>query len=84
MITASAMGVLALVGAKLQDAKKRQLMGEAWHQWESRTTYWPRLSGFAHAGVVPWALGLVLFAGLSYLHMPLGGIEAGIWRWISL
>ncbi|MEM7701218.1 MAG: NnrU family protein [Pseudomonadota bacterium] len=84
MITAFAMGFLALVGAKMQDRKKRTQMGEAWAEWESRTSYWPRLSGFAKAGVVPWALGLILFAGLSYLHMPIGGIPAGIWRWITL
>ena len=84
MITAFAMGFLALVGAKMQDRKKRALMGEAWREWEAKTSYWPRLSGFATAGAVPWLLGLVLFAGLSYLHMPLGGIPAGIWRWISL
>ena len=84
MITAFAMGFLALVGAKLQDAKKRRLMGEAWGVWESTTSFWPRLSGFAKAGAVPWGLGLALFAGLSYLHMPLGGIPAGIWRYIPL
>ena len=84
MITAFAMGFLALVGAKMQDRKKRALMGEAWREWEAKTSYWPRLSGFATAGAIPWLLGLVLFAGLSYLHMPLGGIPAGIWRWISL
>ena len=84
MITAFAMGFLALVGAKLQDAKKRRLMGEAWGVWESNTSFWPRLSGFAKAGAVPWGLGLALFAGLSYLHMPLGGIPAGIWRYIPL
>ncbi|MEO0589204.1 MAG: NnrU family protein [Pseudomonadota bacterium] len=84
MITAFAMGFLALVGAHMQDRKKRELMGEAWEQWESRTSYWPRLAGFASAGTVPWALGLALFAGLSWLHWPLGGIPAGIWRWIGV
>jgi uncharacterized membrane protein len=84
MITAFAIGVLALVGAHMQDRKKRALMGEAWVQWESRTSYWPRLSGFATAGAVPWVLGLVLFAALSWAHIPLGGIPAGIWRWIPL
>lgn len=82
MITAFAMGFLALVGAKLQDAKKRETMGEAWGVWESKTSYWPRLAGFATAGAVAWGLGLVLFAALSWLHLPLGGIPAGIWRWI--
>ncbi|MDJ0979584.1 MAG: NnrU family protein [Erythrobacter sp.] len=84
MITAFAIGFLALVGAHMQDRKKRELMGEAWEQWESRTSYWPRLSGFAKAGAVPWLLGLTLFAGLSWVHLPMGGIPAGIWRWISL
>lgn len=80
-ITASAMGVLALVGARMQDAKKQVLMGEDWKVWESRTSYWPRLSGFAKAGALPWTLGLVFFVFFSWLHTPIGGIAAGIWRW---
>jgi uncharacterized membrane protein len=80
-ITALAIGILALIGARLQDGKKERLMGNAWAQWESKTSYWPRLAGFAKAGAVPWALGLALFALFSWLHVPLGGITAGIWRW---
>ncbi len=81
MITAFAMAVLALVGAKMQDRKKQVLMGDAWQLWESRTSYWPRLSGFATAGALPWTLGLIFFVFFSWLHLPLGGIAAGIWRW---
>lgn len=81
IITAGAMGFLALVGAHLQDRKKRAIMGDAWAQWEQRTSYWPRLAGFAKAGALPWALGLIGFVFLTWLHMPLGGIPAGIWRW---
>ena len=81
IITAAAIGILALVGARLQDRKKEVLMGEAWAEWESKTSYWPRLGGFAAAGALPWALGLVLFVFLTWLHMPLGNIPAGIWRW---
>lgn len=81
MITAGAMAFLALVGAKLQDRKKAAQMGEAWELWQSRTYYWPRLGGFAKAGALPWAVGTILFVILSWLHMPLGGIPAGIWRW---
>ncbi|MEO0688807.1 MAG: NnrU family protein [Pseudomonadota bacterium] len=84
MITAFAMGFLALVGAHMQDRKKRELMGEAWAEWESHTSYWPRLSGFATAGMVPWIGGIALFVALSYLHLPMGDIPAGIWRWIEL
>ncbi|MEL7445400.1 MAG: NnrU family protein [Pseudomonadota bacterium] len=82
MITALAMGLLALVGAHLQDRKKEVLMGEAWKEWERNTTYWPRWDKVFSAGPTPWAIGLVLFALLSWLHMPIGGIAAGIWRWL--
>ena len=80
-ITALAIGILALVGSKLQDRKKQELMGEAWAEWASKTSFWPRVSGFAKAGAMPWTLGLILFVFLSWTHQPLGGIPAGIWRW---
>lgn len=80
-ITAAAMGILALVGAHLQDRKKRDLMGEAWEEWESKTSYWPRWGALGKAGAFPWAAGLIVFVFFSWLHMPLGGVPAGIWRW---
>jgi uncharacterized membrane protein len=82
VVTAFAMGVLALVGARLQDAKKERLMGEAWAEWEAKTSYVPRLPGFVSAGALAWGLGIVLFLGLSWLHIRAGGIPAGIWRWV--
>jgi uncharacterized membrane protein len=84
MITAFAMAVLALVGAHLQDRKKEVLMGEAWAMWESRTSFWPRWSALPGVGALPWAVGLILFVFLSWLHLPLGQIPAGIWRWFTL
>ncbi len=80
-ITALSIAVLALVGAKLQDRKKRVQMGEAWEMWESKTTFWPRWGALATAGALPWAVGLILFVFLSWLHLPIAGISAGIWRW---
>ncbi|KPP88372.1 NnrU family protein [Erythrobacter sp. HL-111] len=82
VVTAFAMGLLALVGAKLQDAKKERLMGEAWREWEAKTSYAPRLGKLFSAGAAAWGLGLVLFLGLSWLHIRAGGIAAGIWRWV--
>ena len=81
-ITAFAIAALALVGAKLQDRKKELLMGEAWKEWEARTSYWPRLSAFFSVGAMPWIVGIGLFAFLSWLHMPIADIAAGIWRWV--
>lgn len=82
VLTAFAMGLLALVGARLQDAKKERLMGKAWREWEAKTSYWPRLGKLAAAGALAWGLGIVLFLGLSWLHIRAGGIPAGLWRWI--
>lgn len=81
MITAFAIGVLALVGAHMQDLKKQRLMGDAWVQWESKTSYWPRWTALPGVGALPWAVGLILFVFLSWLHLPLGNVPAGIWRW---
>jgi len=81
VITALAMGILALVGARLQDRKKEILMGEAWTEWESRTSYWPRWGQFFSTGLLWWAIGLAAWLALSWAHAPLGGIQAGVWRW---
>jgi len=81
MITAFAIALLALIGAKFQDRKKQVLMGEAWAEWESKTSFWPRWGALPSAGALPWALGLIFFVFLSWLHLPIGGIPAGIWRW---
>ena len=83
MVTALAMGVLALVGAKLQDAKKEALMGEAWGQWESRTSYWPRWGQLFSVGAVPLIAGTALWLGGSWLHLGRAGIPAGVWKWLG-
>ena len=80
-ITALAIGILALVGAHLQDRKKRELMGDAWATWSSNTSFWPRWGAIFGAGAFPWAVGLIFFLFFSWLHLPLGGIPAGIWKW---
>ena len=81
MITAGAMGFLALYGSHLQDRKKRAQMGEDWELWESRTSYWPRWHRLFSAGGLVWAVALIVWVFFSWLHMPIGGIPAGIWRW---
>jgi uncharacterized membrane protein len=83
MVTALAMGILALVGAKFQDAKKEVLMGDAWAQWESKTSYWPRLGQFLSVGAVPLVAGTALWLAGSYIHLWRAGIPAGVFRWIG-
>ena len=88
IIVALAIIVLSLVGAALQDRKKRVLDPRGWSAWESRTSYWPfaaiargraRFKGFGmHAlggGIVVWLLA-------TWAHIPLAGWPAGIWRWL--
>ncbi|MEP5937771.1 MAG: NnrU family protein [Erythrobacter sp.] len=81
MIVAVTIGALSLIGAHLQDRKKRALMGDAWDQWQSRTSYWPRWHKMFSAGALPWAIGIALWVFISWLHLPIGDIPAGIWRW---
>ena len=83
MVTALAMGVLALVGAKLQDAKKEQLMGDAWAQWERKTSYWPRWGKLLSVGAVPLIAGTALWLALSWVHLWRAGIPAGVWKWLG-
>jgi uncharacterized membrane protein len=83
MITALAMGFLALVGAKMQDRKKEALMGAAWTQWESKTSYWPRWGQFFSVGAVPMLGGTVLWLAGSWLHLWQAGIPAGVWKWLG-
>ena len=85
---ASAMIVLALVGAYLQDVKKAQIQPGFWPAWQQRTSFLPfgaiaagraKFGGFkAHA----LAGGLVIWLAATWAHMPLGGWAAGIWRWV--
>lgn len=82
VIVTVAMLVLALVGSALQDAKKRGQRGDDWRAWEQVTSYWPRLGGFAKAGLQIWLAGAALWLLASWAHGPLGGIMAGVWRWV--
>ena len=88
IVVASAIIVLALVGAALQDRKKEQLQPDVWTSWETKTSYWPfvalatrraRLGGF---GMHALAGGLVVWLAATWAHIPLSGWAAGIWRWI--
>lgn len=82
LVVMTAVIVLALVGAHLQDRKKEALMGVAWRQWESKTSYWPKWPRLLQVKPALWLAGLVLWLLVTWLHTPAGGIPAGVWRWI--
>ena len=83
MVTALAMGILALVGARFQDAKKEVLMGSAWAEWERKTSYWPRWNQFFSVGAGPLLAGTVLWLVGMWLHLWRAGIPAGAFRWVG-
>jgi uncharacterized membrane protein len=82
-IVATAVLVLALVGAHMQDRKKATLMGTAWTGWEAKTSYWPRLSALPRAGAVLWLVTIVLWLAITWVHIPAAGVPAGVWRWVG-
>ena len=82
VIVSVAILVLALVGAKLLDGKKERQMGEAWQSFEARTSFAPRIGGFAHIGWIIWTGALVAWLAISWVHLPLGGVEAGVFRYL--
>lgn len=83
LVTAGAMGLLALIGSHLQDRKKAALLGEAWEHWQGQTSYWPRWSRLGGAGAGVWIAALVLWAAASWAHIWLANVPAGVWRWLG-
>lgn len=82
LIVAGAVLILALVGAHLQDRKKRALLGEGWAGWEAKTSYWPRWSKLFGAGARLWLAAIAVWVPVTWLHIPVCGVPAGIWRWL--
>ena len=70
---------LALVGAALQDRKKRATMGETWHEWTAQTAFLPFARGLASPGVFALVGGTLLFLLATWLHPT----PIGVFRWIG-
>ena len=78
-VLAEAILVLALVGAALQDFKKRRLLGARWREWESRTSFFPFARGHFWPGTLPFVVGTLLFLLATWTHGALGWRPAGPW-----
>lgn len=83
VITAGSMAVLALLGSHLQDRKKETLLGQAWNGWESRTTFSPRLRHLGALGFTTWTLAVLTWLLITWAHIPLAWVPAGIWLWVG-
>jgi uncharacterized membrane protein len=71
--------LLALGGSAGQDKKKRDLMGERWHEWSAQTAFIPFTRGIGNPGAVALIGGTILFFAATWLHP----VPAGFWRWIG-
>jgi uncharacterized membrane protein len=83
ILLCAAMAFLALAGAAGQDVKKRTLMGPAWTDWSSRTSYWPFAKGAGWPGTIALVGGTILWLAASWAHPLMGAPMAGVWRWLS-
>lgn len=88
VVVAIAIIILSLVGAAMQDRKKQELQPALWGAWKAKTSYWPlaavasgrsRLDGL---GLPALGGGLVIWLAATWVHMPISGWAAGIWRWV--
>jgi uncharacterized membrane protein len=70
---------LAVGGSVGQDARKRKLMGERFHEWAMQTAFFPFGRGAANPGAVALIGGTLLFFLATWAHPG----PAGFWRWIG-
>ena len=88
LVLSSAIFVLALGGAALQDHKKALLEPTTWPRWQERTSYWPLAALYGgrtrwqQFGWRAWLGGVLLWLLATWLHVPLSGWRAGIWHWV--
>ena len=68
--------VLALIGAKAQDAKKRAQLGDRWAEWERQTSFVPFATGVALPGWAAFIGGSAIFLLATCLHPLPGGVWA--------
>jgi uncharacterized membrane protein len=84
LILCAGMAILALVGARNIDRKKRIQLGDKWLAVEAQTSFVPfarQFSGRASMatlwpGFVPLIAGAILYALLAYFHAALFGVPA--------
>ncbi|HYN46187.1 MAG TPA: NnrU family protein [Allosphingosinicella sp.] len=79
LIVTGGIFVLALFGSFGQDAKKERLLGDAWRDWEARTSFVPFVALLhgklrwraANPGWIALLGGLILWALVTSYHAPL-------------
>lgn len=75
-------GLLALIGAAMQDRKKAGLHGEGWAAYADATSYVPFGRGPAWPGWFALIGGTIFFFILTWLHPRFGAPVVGVWSWL--
>lgn len=84
LVLAVSIAALALIGSLGQDAKKSQLMGDAWRDYMARTAFVPFAKGISFPGMHALGGGLVVWLIATWAHPMLGsGMPVGLWHWIG-
>lgn len=73
---------LAVIGSRGQDAKKSALYGQDWRAWVKRTSFLPNPAQFGQLGLY-WIGALPLWLLLTWAHIKVAQIPAGIWAWLE-
>ena len=82
LVLTGGIALLALGGAHMQDRKKVALYDRDWRAWMRQTPFWMRLEKLDKLGLY-WGAAALPWLLVTWLHMPLARVPAGIWRWIA-
>jgi uncharacterized membrane protein len=83
LILSASIAFLALVGAVMQDAKKAQLLGNVWRDWQAKTSFIPYGRGLKSADGFALAVGTIVWLAASWAHEALGYRPAGVFAFFG-
>ena len=83
LILSTAIALLALIGAALQDEKKEKALGDLWRDWRSKTSFVPYGRGLKSADGFALVTGTLLWLVASWAHQALGYRPAGVWAFFA-
>ncbi len=69
---------LALIGARLQDARKSAQSGREWSLWVTRTPFWPDLRRIADLGMF-WGVAVIPWLVVTWLEVQATMVPVGLW-----
>lgn len=73
--------VLALVGSHQQDRRKQAQFPAEWKVWMARTSFWPQWRALPVLRGL-WPVALLLWLAVTWAHLPMAQVPAGLWRWL--